>query len=91
MPKYRRTSTSYEKSRLKYLLWLLIRKYQPNCYLCHQPFVYEDVLPSRGSDNLTVHHNDEAEDDSKLEEQHLAHRHCHKVYHAKDNIHRGGR
>ena len=54
----RKTKTSYEKSRLKELLWLLVQKYQPDCFLCGAPFSKDGDLPSRGSDLLTEHHKD---------------------------------
>jgi len=86
--KHRRTNLSYEKSRLKYFLWSMIQKYQPNCWLCHELFVYEDVLPPRGTDNLTEHHKDGDHMNMALENRCLVHRVCHKSYHVKDNIHK---
>jgi len=83
----RKTKTSYEKSRLKDLLWLLIQQSQPDCYLCHAPFTKSDVLPSRGSDQLTEHHKDGNHSNNDLSNRVLAHRVCHKRYHVKDNIH----
>lgn len=77
---------SQEKQRLKYFLWLLIQQHQPNCCICNQPFVYEDILPPRGTDNLTEHHLDGNHMNMKLENRKLAHRRCHKKHHTKDNI-----
>lgn len=82
----RRTGLSSEKQRLKQLLWLLIRKYHPNCCICGEPFVYEDILPSRGVDQLTDHHFDGDHDNSDPQNRGLAHRRCHKKHHVKDNI-----
>jgi len=84
--KRRRSGLSNEKGRLKYLLWSMIQKYQPNCYMCHQPFVYLDVLPPRGVDNLTEHHIDGDHLNMRLENRTLVHRTCHKSHHTKDNI-----
>jgi len=82
-----KTKTSYEKSRLKELLWLLVIKYQPKCALCHETFVKSDVLPSRGSDKLTEHHADGNHYNDDLSNRVLVHRTCQKSYHTKDNIH----
>lgn len=82
----RKTKTSYEKSRLKELLWLLIQKYQPNCFLCNEPFSKVIDLPSRGSDMLTEHHKDGNHYNDELSNRVLVHRTCHKSHHSKDNI-----
>lgn len=82
----RRTNLSNEKARLRYFLWMMIRKYQPNCGICHTPFVYEDALPPRGTDNLTEHHKDGDHDNMKMENREIVHRRCHKGYHVYDNI-----
>ena len=82
----RKTKTSYEKSRLKDLLWLLLQKYQPSCYLCNKPFDKDTDLPSRGSDQLTEHHKDGNHYNVSLDNRVLVHRQCHKSFHAKDNI-----
>ena len=81
---------SQEKQRLKYLLWRMIEKYQPNCYLCNQPFVRDDVLPARGTDNLTEHHIDGNHLNMKVENTVLVHRKCHKSHHVKDNVNKKG-
>lgn len=81
----RRTKTVYSKSRLHSLLWLMVRKYQPNCCICGEPFTEVD-LPARGTDLLTEHHLDGNHLNSALGNRELAHRRCHKSYHAKDNI-----
>jgi len=86
--KRRRTNLSNEKARLRYFLWMMIQKYQLNCYLCGEPFVYLDALPPRGTDNLTEHHIDGDHMNMKLENRTLVHRICHKAYHTKDNIHK---
>ena len=83
MPKH--SNLSNEKQRLKYFLWELIKTYQPNCCLCHKPFRYDEVLPSRGTDNLTEHHLNGIHN-TDLANKKLAHRFCHKQYHTKDNI-----
>ena len=80
--------TSQEKARLKYLLWRMIQKYQPNCYFCNEPFKRDEVLPSRGTDQLTEHHIDGDHDNMRPENCVLVHRRCHKKFHAKDNINR---
>lgn len=79
---------SQEKQRLKYLLWRMIEKYQPNCYICNKPFVREDVLPPRGVDQLTEHHIDGDHQNMKPSNCKLVHRRCHKSHHTKDNINR---
>ena len=79
---------SQEKQRLKYFLWTLIQKHHPNCCICNQPFVKEDVLPARGTDNLTEHHFDGNHDNMKLENRGLSHRRCHKAHHTRDNVNR---
>lgn len=84
--KRRRSGLSNEKSRLKYFLWFMIQKYQPNCWMCGEPFVYADVLPPRGVDNLTEHHKDGDHQNMRLDNRCLVHRVCHKAYHTKDNI-----
>lgn len=84
--KQHRSGLSNEKARLKYFLWEMIKTYQPNCYICAGKFVYEDVLPKRGIDNLTEHHLDGDHQNMRLSNKRLAHRYCHKVYHTKDNI-----
>jgi len=83
---HRRTNLSNEKARLKYFLWAMIEKYQPNCYMCKEPFIYDDALPPRGTDNLTEHHIDGDHMNMKLENRVLVHRICHKSHHTKDNI-----
>ena len=88
MKQRRRTGLSNEKARLKYLLWTMIEKHQPNCYFCNQPFVRDEVLPPRGIDNLTEHHKDGDHMNMELHNRVLVHRHCHKVHHTKDNINR---
>jgi len=80
--------TSQEKQRLKYFLWRMIEKFQPNCIICNKPFVREDVLPSRGTDNLTEHHIDGDHDNMKPSNTGLTHRRCHKAHHTKDNVNR---
>ena len=80
--------TSQEKSRLKYFLWRMIEKYQPNCWLCNQPFKRDEVLPSRGTDGLTEHHIDGDHMNMSPENTVLVHRRCHKAHHTKDNINR---
>lgn len=80
--------TSAEKQRLKYFLWRMIEKYQPNCWLCNQPFVRQDVLPARGTDNLTEHHIDGDHMNMKHGNTVLVHRVCHKAHHTKDNVNR---
>ncbi len=87
-PRTRRTNLSNEKARLKYFLWFFIQKYQPNCCLCHAPFVYSDILPPRGTDNLTEHHLDGDHQNMRLSNRGLCHRTCHKSHHTKDNINR---
>ena len=82
----KRSSLSHEKARLKDLLWLMLVKYQPTCSLCKQPFARDDVLPSRGSDNLTEHHRDGQHYNNVLSNRVLVHRECHKRHHVKDNI-----
>lgn len=84
--KHRRSNLSNEKQRLKQLLWLMIRKHQPRCYLCGEVFIYEDILPPRGTDNLTDHHIDGDHDNSDPQNRALAHRRCHKAHHTIDNI-----
>lgn len=84
--KSRKSSVSYEKSRLKDLLFFLIQKYQPNCVICSKPFVRDEILPSRGSDNLTEHHIDHNHYNSALSNRALAHRTCHKGHHTANNI-----
>ena len=77
---------SYEKSRLKELLWTMIVRYQPNCILCGEPFVKEDILPSRGVDQLTDHHIDGNHYNNDPTNIAKAHRTCHKRHHTKNNI-----
>lgn len=79
---------SQEKARLKYLLWSMVEKHQPTCCICKQPFIRDSVLPARGVDNLTEHHLDGNHMNMRIENRSLAHRHCHKSYHTKDNINR---
>ena len=80
------SSISYEKSRLKDLLWLLIQKFNPRCLLCGELFVKSDILPSRGVDQLTEHHKDGNHYNNDLENRVLVHRECHKRHHTKNNI-----
>ena len=82
----KRGSLSYEKARLKELLWLMIVEHQPNCIICNEPFIRSDILPSRGSDQLTDHHTDHNHYNNEPGNQRLSHRRCHKGHHAKDNI-----
>ena len=86
MPKERKSTVSYEKSRLKELLWTLLLKYHPDCYLCKERFKKSDLLPSRGSDNLTLHHKDGNHENNNPENWSYSHRTCHKRFHSKDNI-----
>jgi len=79
---------SQEKQRLKYLLWSMIEKYQPSCYLCHESFIRDKVLPARGIDNLTEHHIYGNHLNMKIENRVLTHRKCHKKFHVRDNINR---
>lgn len=82
----KKSSLSYDKSRLKDLLWLLITEYQPNCIICNETFVRADILPSRGVDQLTEHHTDLNHFNNERGNRRLAHRKCHKGYHASGNI-----
>ena len=82
----KKTKVSYEKSRLKELLWLMIEKHQAHCAICHKPFTKETDLPSRGSDQLTEHHKDGQHYNNDLSNRVLVHRTCHKSYHTKDNV-----
>lgn len=82
------TKLSQQKQRLKYFLWRMIQKYQPNCCICNEPFVREDVLPPRGTDNLTEHHEDGNHMNMKHSNCGLCHRRCHKAHHTKDNVNR---
>lgn len=77
---------SYEKSRLKELLWLMMEKFQPACYICKEQFKKSDVLPSRGVDQLTEHHIDINHYNNDLANRTLAHRTCHKRLHTRHNI-----
>jgi len=83
----RKTSISYEKSRLKDIVWQLLLKYHPSCHICKRLFEREDILPSRGSDNLTMHHKDGNHYNNDPDNWSWAHRVCHKSHHSKDNIH----
>ena len=74
-----------EWDRLQSLLWLMLLKYQPNCYFCNKPFTLDD-LPNKGVDLLTEHHVDGNHYNDKLSNRVIAHRVCHKRYHVKDNI-----
>ncbi len=65
---------------------MMIQVHQPNCILCSKPFVREDVLPSRGVDDLTEHHVDGNHYNNSPENRRLAHRTCHKRHHSRDNI-----
>lgn len=76
---------SHIKSRYRYFFWIMLRKYQPNCYKCGLPFTWDD-LPSRGIDLLTEHHLDGNHLNSAPENSVFEHRACHKSYHTKDNI-----
>jgi len=80
--------TSQEKQRLKYFLWRMIEKYQPECYFCGKPFVRNEVLPSRGVDQLTEHHIDGNHMNMSNDNCVLVHRRCHKAHHTKDNVNR---
>ena len=82
----KKSTLSYEKARLKELLWLMVEKYQPTCSICHQPFKREDILPPRGADQLTEHHVDGNHYNAELVNRELVHRECHKRHHSKNNI-----
>ena len=82
----KRTKTSYEKSRLKELLWFLILTSHPECFICGRPFIKVEDLPSRGSDQITEHHKDGQHYNNDLSNRVLVHRTCHKSYHTKDNV-----
>ena len=77
---------SYEKSRLKELLWLMIQKHQPTCPLCSKEFLKAEELPSHGVDQLTEHHVDGNHYNNKTANRVLVHRTCHKRHHTKNNI-----
>lgn len=79
------TAVSKEKARLRYFVYMLLKKHQPNCYFCGKPFTWDD-LPSRGLDNLTEHHIDGNHINSSPSNSVFSHRNCHKAYHTKDNI-----
>jgi len=81
-----KTKVSYEKSRLKELLWMMLQKHQPRCTICGELFSKDTDLPSRGSDQLTEHHLDGNHYNNDLSNRVLVHRSCHKSHHAKDNI-----
>lgn len=81
----RKTKTSYNKARIHDFLWLMVQKHQPNCCLCHTHFTLAD-LPSRATDLITEHHLNGNHSNNDLANRELAHRRCHKSYHAKDNI-----
>lgn len=71
---------SWQKTHLKELLWLLIQKYHPLCYICHKPFTLAD-FPKRVTDLITEHHIDGDHMNMRLENRVLVHRTCHKSYH----------
>jgi hypothetical protein len=77
---------SYEKSRLKELLAYMIEEHQPTCPLCGEQFKLSEVLPSRGSDSLTIHHLDGNHYNNSRGNRVLVHRECHKRHHTKNNI-----
>ena len=81
-----KSNLSYEKARLKELVWSLLQIYQPNCFLCGKPFIKSDVLPSRGTDNLTEHHVDHNHYNNAPENRRMVHRSCHKSHHSGENI-----
>jgi len=83
-----RSKLSDHKQRLRYLLWVMIQKHQPNCCICGEKFELQDILPSRGVDQLTEHHLDGDHMNFDLKNRELAHRKCHKSYHTKDNVNR---
>jgi len=76
---------SRQKSRLRYFLLIMLRKHQPNCYLCNKLFTWDD-LPSRGADNLTEHHLDGNHLNSDPKNSVFTHRKCHRAHHVKDNV-----
>ena len=80
------SSVSYEKSRIKQLLWVMLQEYQPVCPMCELPFVMSDVLPSRGVDKLTEHHKDGNHFNNTRGNRELVHRTCHKAHHTRNNI-----
>ena len=79
--------TSRSKARYRFMCWMLLRKYQPNCTICGQAFTESD-LPNRGIDLITEHHLDGNHLNFTLSNREYAHRSCHKRYHVKDNIRR---
>lgn len=72
----------YSKSKkFKKLLEFFILKYQPVCYFCKQ-----NIEPSLVRDNpitLTIHHINGNHEDNRIVNQSIAHRSCHKSYHAQ--------
>ena len=81
-----KSSLSYEKARLKELLWLMILRHQPVCPICKQHFNKDEVLPARGSDQLTEHHLDHNHYNNEPANKVLVHRSCHKGHHTSNNI-----
>jgi len=79
-------SVSYEKSRLKELLWMMIQIHQPCCFFCNKPFRKSEILPSRGVDQLTEHHIDGNHYNNDPSNRTLAHRTCHKRSESGKNI-----
>lgn len=82
------SNTSWQKTHLKELLWTMLQKHQPNCYVCGKPFIYKDIFPIRKTDLLTEHHLDGDHMNMSSSNRVVVHRSCHKAHHTKDNVHR---
>jgi len=81
------SNLSWQKTHIKELLWLMIIKHQPNCYLCDKPFSLKLDFPKRMTDLITDHHIDGDHMNMTPSNRVLVHRSCHKSHHTKDNLH----
>ncbi len=84
----KQSKLSWQKIHLRDLLWLLIQRYHPNCYVCGKPFSLKDDFPKRLTDLITEHHIDGDHMNMALSNRVLVHRRCHKVHHMTDRRNR---
>lgn len=81
--KKKRISKSFRtflfKKRLINIVHLLLDDADTRCYFCNKHFMAKD-FPLHGKDNVEIHHISYIP-----EEKVLAHKKCHKKYHAEEN------
>ena len=76
----KQSKLSWQKTHIRDILLLVLKKYNINCYTCGKPFTLAD-FPKRMTDLITEHHIDGDHMNMKIDNRTLVHRRCHKSRH----------